>query len=250
MNQSLSDAAHLIAKPASVLVFTGAGISVESGIPSFRGPGGLWEKYDPAFIEIDHFYSHPEQCWPQIKEIFYDHWGKAQPNAAHKAVAAMQKHGWVHTLVTQNIDALHQRAGSSGVVEFHGTLDQLVCTECRFRSAPSKELLAPAVPECPSCGALLKPDFVFFGEGIPENAQAAAFEAAEKVSSVLVVGTSGQVMPACYLPYEAKRHGATVIEVNPSESAFTENGTTDIYLEGKASDILPRLLAEAEKFAE
>ncbi len=247
MNTSLADAAKAIAKDSAVLVFTGAGVSVESGIPSFRGDGGLWEKYDPSFIEIDHFYRNPEFCWAQIREIFYQHWGKAKPNAGHYAVAAMQKHGWVHTIVTQNIDALHQRAGAADVIEFHGTLDQLVCTECGFRAYPTEKLLSPRVPFCPDCGALLKPDFVFFGEGIPEPAQSGAFEAVKHVSAVITAGTSGEVMPACYIPCEAKKHGAVIIEVNPCETAFTRNHTTDIFLQGKSGVILPRLLKEAEK---
>ena len=153
----------------------------------------------------------------QIKKIFYDHWGAASPNPAHCAVASMQKHGWVDTIVTQNIDALHQRAGAQDVVEFHGTLDRLICTKCRFRSVPTPELLSGAIPSCPDCGAMLKPDFVFFGEGIPEEASDRAFASAMKAAAILVVGTSGEVMPACQLPYVVKRHGGTVIEVNPDE---------------------------------
>ena len=249
MNTSLQKAAEAIRTPGGLLIFTGAGISVESGIPSFRGQGGLWEQYDPAFIEIENFYARPEYCWAQIKKIFYDHWGAASPNPAHYAVAAMQKHGWVDTIVTQNIDALHQRAGARDVVEFHGTLDRLVCTKCRFHAVPSPGLLSPPVPVCPDCGAMLKPDFVFFGEGIPEKASDRAFDSAMKASAILVVGTSGEVMPACQLPYVVKRHGGTVIEVNPDESSFTRGGITDIFLRGKAGEVLPKLLEAAENGA-
>lgn len=226
----------------SVLLFTGAGISVESGIPPFRGENGLWTKYDPEFISLDYFYAHPEDSWRKIKEVFYDKWGAAFPNPAHLALADMQKEGLAGTLVTQNIDCLHQRAGSRDVVEFHGTLDRLVCTECTFSSAPSGEILECCPPRCPLCGKLLKPDFVFFGEAIPPEASSRAFRAAESASLVLVIGTSGTVMPACMIPREAKRHGAYIVEVNPHPSAYTEEGVTDLFLAAGASRVLPRLL--------
>lgn len=241
--EKLETAAQWIAESGSVLVFTGAGISVESGIPPFRGGNGLWTKYDPEFISIDYFYAHPEDSWRKIKEVFYDKWGAASPNPAHLALAEMQKAGCAGTLVTQNIDCLHQRAGSRDVVEFHGTLDRLVCTECTFSSRPSRELLEGHCPPlCPLCGKLLKPDFVFFGESIPPEASSRAFLAAERASLVLVIGTSGVVMPACMIPREARRHGAAIVEINTSPSAFTEESVTDLFLCGTASGILSRLL--------
>ena len=133
-SENIASAAALIrAKGARGMAFTGAGISVESGIPPFRGPGGLWHKYDPEFIELNYFYAHPERSWAQIREVFYDNWGGAVPNGAHKAVAQLEQEGCLHTVVTQNIDCLHQRAGSKHVLEFHGTLDKLLCTECGRR---------------------------------------------------------------------------------------------------------------------
>ena len=150
------------------------------------------------------------------------------------------------SLVTQNIDNLHQLAGSKNVIEFHGTLGRLRCTQCAFTGAPTRELLAGDPPTCPDCGGLLKPDIVFFGESIPEYALNQSFADAESCSVCLVSGTTGEVMPACMVPQTAKRRGAVVIEVNPEESAFTAH-TTDIFLRGKAGEIMPRLVAEVVK---
>ena len=144
--QNLQKAAEQIIQKGPILVFTGAGISVESGIPTFRGPGGLWEKYNPDFFDIDHFLEDPRECWAKIREIFYEDWGRFHPNAGHRALAQLQKEGFVHTLVTQNIDCLHQEAGSDDVVEFHGTLSRLRCMRCSFCGPAEKSLLEEAVP--------------------------------------------------------------------------------------------------------
>ena len=244
-----SEAAALIrAEGAKGMAFTGAGISVESGIPPFRGPGGLWHKYDPDFIELNYFYAHPERSWAQIREVFYDNWGSALPNGAHRAVAALEQEGFLHTVVTQNIDCLHQRAGSKHVLEFHGTLDKLVCMECDARFDTTRELIAPERPSCPKCGGLLKPDFVFFSEGIPEDAFHGSFAAAADCDYVIVIGTTGEVMPACEVPREAKRHGAKIIEINLQESAYT-NSITDLFLHGRAVEVMETLLREVHACA-
>ena len=245
---AIAKAADLIAVRKRVLAFTGAGASVESGIPPFRGPGGLWHKYDPDFIELNYFYAHPERSWAQIREVFYDNWGSALPNGAHRAVAALEQEGFLHTVVTQNIDCLHQRAGSKHVLEFHGTLDKLVCTECDARFDTTRELIAPERPSCPKCGGLLKPDFVFFSEGIPEDAFHGSFAAAADCDYVIVIGTTGEVMPACEVPREAKRHGAKIIEINLQESAYT-NSITDLFLHGRAVEVMETLLREVHACA-
>ena len=239
-------AADVLAQKKNLLIFTGAGVSVESGIPPFRGPGGLWQKVNPDFFDIDHFMSHPVESWKRIRSIFYDLWGQCAPNPAHLAFAELERLGVAFSLVTQNIDNLHQLAGSKNVIEFHGTLGRLRCTQCSFTGAPTKELLAGDPPTCPDCGGLLKPDIVFFGESIPEYALNQSFADAESCSVCLVSGTTGEVMPACMVPQTAKRRGAVVIEVNPEESAFTAH-TTDIFLRGKAGEIMPRLVAEVVK---
>lgn len=246
MEKTIQKAGLAIAKSGNTMVFTGAGISVESGIPPFRGPDGLWTQYDPEFIEIEYFMENPTDSWRKIKEVFYDHWGKATPNEAHIAITTMQKLGWLRAVVTQNIDCLHQRAGTHNVIEFHGSLDRLVCMKCGAITRPDPVILQTLPPRCVSCGGLLKPDVVFFGEAIPEAASDESFQAAHAVSTVIVVGTSGEVMPACMIPREAKRRGATVIEINPCPSAFTQGGITDIFLQGRASVLLSAILEAAQ----
>ena len=239
-------AADVIAGKKNMLIFTGAGVSVESGIPPFRGAGGLWQKVNPDFFDIDHFMAHPVESWKRIRSIFYDLWGKSAPNAAHLAFAELERMGVAFSLVTQNIDNLHQMAGSKNVIEFHGTLGRLRCTACSFSGPPTRDLLAGNPPSCPKCAALLKPDIVFFGESIPERAMEQSFADAESCSVCLVSGTTGEVMPACMVPHTAKRRGAVIIEVNPEHSAFTGH-ITDIFLRGKAGEIIPRLVAEIAK---
>ena len=239
-------AAGLIAAKRNVLIFTGAGVSVESGIPPFRGAGGLWQQVNPDFFDIDHFMEHPVESWKRIRSIFYDLWGKSKPNAAHLAFAELEKMGVAFSLVTQNIDNLHQEAGSKNVIEFHGTLGRLRCTRCSFSGPPTPDLLAGDPPSCPKCAALLKPDIVFFGESIPEHAMNQSFADAESCSVCLVSGTTGEVMPACMVPQIAKRHGATVIEVNPEKSAFTGH-ITDVWVRGKAGEVMPKILEEVRK---
>lgn len=247
------DLPEKIRKAASVIrenhgrgmAFTGAGVSVESGIPPFRGRGGLWNTVDPSFIELTHFYADPEGCWAKIREVFYDHWGKAEPNEAHRVLAEWMRSGFLEGIVTQNIDALHQRAGAENVIEFHGTMDELLCLQCSARYTPDRELIDQERPTCPKCGGLLKPDFVFFSEGIPKDAFDASFRMAENCAYIIVIGTSGEVMPACEIPRIAKRHGAVLIEVNPEPSSFTRT-VTDIFLQGPATAIMRQLRDEVE----
>lgn len=234
--------------PRRGMAFTGAGISVESGIPPFRGADGLWSKVDPSFIELDRFFEEPAACWSKIRELFYNHWGQANPNDAHFRVAELLNLGYIRGIVTQNIDCLHQRAGAppDKVLEFHGTLDALVCQKCHAKTEPVRELIDQPLPACPQCGGLLKPDFVFFGEGIPEKVFEESFRLAEECGWVLVIGTTGEVMPACEVPRTAKRHGAKILEINPAPSAFT--GTvTDVYLPGKASEVMNALMQELNR---
>ncbi|MBO5723753.1 MAG: RNA polymerase subunit sigma [Lentisphaeria bacterium] len=242
---------EMIRKAASVIrkgngmVFTGAGISVESGIPPFRGNGGLWDQEDPAFIHLDFFMEHPQESWEKIRILFYDHWGKAAPNYAHRAVTDLWKRNWIKGVVTQNIDCLHQRAGmvESAVQEFHGTLDRLVCLQCSAVYPPEREYIDQTLPTCPRCGGILKPDFVFFGEDIPQEALEGSLELAEKASFCLVIGTTGEVMPACQIPRIAARNGAVVIEINPERSAFTGD-LTEFYIPCKAVEGMDLLIRE------
>jgi NAD-dependent deacetylase len=222
------EAASLIRSARYLTAFTGAGISVESGIPPFRGPGGLWGKYDPRTLEIDYFLSSPARAWPVIKEIFYDNFGKAKPNKAHQVLARLEARGLLHVLITQNIDNLHYIAGSRNIAEFHGNSRKLLCLTCGKKVDAQPEIMQVLPPTCP-CGGVYKPDFIFFGEGIPSEAYARSQEAAGMSDVMLVVGSTGEVYPAAQVPRWAKEAGATIIEVNPGSSAFTES-ITDIHI--------------------
>lgn len=228
------------------MAFTGAGISVESGIPPFRGGDGLWSKYNPENLDLQYFYSHPEKSWPVIKEIFYDFFGDAKPNDAHLALAKLEAIGKLQCIVTQNIDNLHQEAGSKVVHEFHGTCGRIVCTKCKSIFASASVSLATLPPKCAKCGGLLKPDFIFFGENIPSATYQASMQATEKAKLVLVIGTTGEVMPAGSIPIIAKRNGASIIEINTEPSAFTSR-YTDFFLQGKATECMRRLMQALEQ---
>jgi len=238
----MARAARLLREAQHATVFSGAGISVESGVPPFRGPGGLWSRVDPGFIEIGYFRSHPRESWARIKEIFYDFFGTAEPNAAHRGVAALEKAGRVEAVITQNIDDLHQRAGSRDVIEFHGNSRWLVCLECGKRVAALPEQLVDLPPHCSSCSGLLKPDFIFFGEGIPEKALQRSYQEASRADLFLIIGSSGEVQPACQIPPLAKARGAKLIEVNLHESNFTP--IADVFLKGKATEVVSSLARE------
>jgi NAD-dependent deacetylase len=234
-------AADALRSARRVVAFTGAGISVESGIPPFRGPEGLWSRYDPSCLELGYFIAHPEQAWPVIKEIFFDNFGNAQPNAAHFALAEMEKKHKLGCVITQNIDNLHQAAGSQNVVEYHGNSYRLMCMQCGQQYAYRPELLSSLPPRCEQCAGVLKPDFVFFGEMIPEDALERSWEEALHADVWLVIGSTGEVQPASLLPGEAKRNGATIIEVNVQPSNYTYS-VTDIFLQGKATEVMTALL--------
>jgi NAD-dependent deacetylase len=236
----IEKAAKIIKGADYTTVFTGAGVSVESGIPPFRGKDGLWSKYDPNCLDIDLFYKSPLETWETIRAIFYDFFGKARPNPAHQVIAEMEEDGLVKAVITQNIDNLHQEAGSKTVFEFHGTAHEMVCTKCRNKVLAASVNLKILPPKCSKCSGLLKPDFIFFGEGIPTLALKNSENAAQNSDVMIIIGTTGEVMPACQLPYIAKRAGATIIEINPESSNFT-NQITDIFLQGKAGEIMAEM---------
>lgn len=237
----LEAAAEIIRNAKHVTAFTGAGISVESGIPTFRGENGLWSKFDPICLDINYFHQNPLESWNKIKEIFYDFFGKAKPNAAHVVLAEMEKKGYLNSIITQNIDNLHQTAGSRKVYEFHGTSRKLICPNCKNIYAAENIDLSQLPPECGECGTVLKPDFVFFGEGIPEPAGSKSFLEAEKADVFFLIGTTGEIMPASAIPYEAKEKGAKIIEININPSNYTDS-ITDIFLKGKATEVMTELI--------
>ncbi len=242
VNNKLTQAAELIKDSKHTTAFTGAGISVESGIPPFRGENGLWSKFDPIFLDLGYFFKHPDESWQLIKKIFYDSFAQAEPNAAHYALAQLEQRGLLQAIITQNIDNLHQRAGSKNVIEYHGTTQTLTCTHCGRRYQASTKFLNDLPPKCESCSGLLKPDFVFFGEAIPELAQSRSLQEAEIADVFILIGTTGEVQPASMIPIIAKKNHAKIIEINVEKSNYTDS-ITDIFLNGKATEIMRNLLA-------
>ncbi|NQT77888.1 MAG: NAD-dependent deacylase [Bacteroidetes bacterium] len=245
LNKKIREAASKIKEARHVTAFTGAGISVESGIPPFRGENGIWNKYDPMILDIHYFMEHPAESWQVIKEIFYDFFGKAEANRAHLVLAEMEKSGLLSEVITQNIDNLHQKAGSTVVHEFHGNSRNLICTKSGELLPADHADLDALPPIHPATGGLLKPDFIFFGEGIPPEAYQASIQAARNSDIFLVIGTTGEIMPASQIPFMAKENGAYIIEVNTEESNYTSR-ITDIFLQGKATEIMNLLAREMQ----
>ena len=228
------------------IALTGAGISVESGIPDFRSAGGLWSKYDPEeYAHISAFRSNPEKIWQMIKEMMELVLG-AKPNPAHSALAELEQMGLLSSVITQNVDGLHQRGGSKEVVEFHGSNQWLVCLQCGYRQEATSFSFEDIPPRCPQCSSILKPDVVFFGEPIPGEAQARAFEEARTCDVVLVVGTSAVVYPAAGIPTLAKQNRAKIVEINTEPTALT-GYISDYLIQGPAGQILPKIVEKVRE---
>ncbi len=236
----ISEAVKLIRKSKYMVAFTGAGISVESGIPPFRGAGGLWNTTHPIFLEIEYFRNKPLQSWQKIKEVFYDKLGDAEPNKAHEILAKMEKRSFLESVITQNIDHLHQKAGSKYVYELHGTYKQLVCMECGSEYDLSFADLNFLPPTCFVCKGILKPDMVFFNEPIPQFAKKRSFDEARKTDLLLIIGTNAEVLPAAEIPEAAKKTGAKIIEINIKPSPFTHT-VTDVYIEARAVEAMEEI---------
>jgi NAD-dependent deacetylase len=240
MDTIYKEIANLMVALKSCVALTGAGISAESGIPTFRSKGGLWEKYDPMiYASIEAFREDPSKYWT-IRGDFIRNYGTYQPNKAHLALAELEQMGMVHQVIAQNIDGLHKKAGSKNVVEIHGSLRETYCLKC------GKEFIAPDVPEgtppyC-ACGGVLKPNTVLFGEALPKDALETAFHVSVTCKVMLVIGTSAVVQPAASLPTLAQQRGAKIVEVN-LERAFPG---ADYVIEEKAGLALSRLLTEVK----
>ncbi|MGB9002801.1 MAG: NAD-dependent deacylase [Nitrosotalea sp.] len=225
-------------KQAEKIIFvTGAGISQESGIPTFRGKDGLWRKYDPMKLAtIDAFYEDPRLVWEWYEERRKNIL-TAKPNPGHLAIVQLEKKKPVHIL-TQNIDGLHQRAGSKSVYELHGNIITIKCTVCDFKDKISAGF--SGLPPLCKCGNILRPDVVWFGESLPQDVWQAAISQAISCDTMIVVGTSLAVSPANLLPIYAKQNGAILIEVNPEETPMS--GTMDISIRSSAAKALPELV--------
>jgi NAD-dependent deacetylase len=247
-DELIQKTARAIHRSRNGVAFTGAGISVESGIPDFRGAGGLWEKYDPAeFATIEAFHANPKKVWTMLREM-----GRllenSKPNPAHFALAEMEEMGHLRSVITQNIDHLHQTAGSRRVIEYHGSHQKLVCLVCGRVFGRQEVKLEPIPPLCP-CKGILKPQVVFFGEPIPWGAHLQAQEEAHRCEVMLVIGTSAIVSPACDIPVTAKRAGATIVEINLEETPLTRS-ISDWILKGPASLVLQSVLEEVRSLKE
>lgn len=241
--EELLDRAAAVLKTARLpIALTGAGISVPSGIPDFRSPGGLWSKYDPQRVaSIDALHRTPLDVWEFVMDAALTFDG-ARPNPAHDALARLEEGGRLSAIITQNIDNLHTAAGSSKVIEFHGNCLRFYCMDCGAEHDPARvrELRRDDLPwRCDGCSGVVRPDFVFFGEMIPERALRETMLYAGEADVCLIVGTSGEVAPANSIPRQVKAAGGTVIEVNIGGTLF--DGVTDIRFDAPAEKVLPAL---------
>ena len=245
--QIIRRAIEIIRAAQSGVVFSGAGISTPSGIPDFRSPGsGLWTRYDPMEVgSLSAFRHNPEKFfeWFQpLAQTIYE----ARPNPAHYAVAQLQKAGFIQEIITQNIDGLHWRSGSTSVLEIHGTLQTMTCT-CCYRKYPSEEFIEQyinfgQIPYCPICTRILKPDVILFEEQLPQKVWKSAKEACLNCEVIIVVGSSLEVVPAANLPYLAVENQAQLIIVNEMKTYLDDRA--EIIIHGDVAKYLPLIAHE------
>ena len=246
MESLVKKAAAALAASKKVVALTGAGISVESGIPPFRGKGGVWEKFDPMeYAHIDAFLNNPEKVWREFLKLLKETLDRAVPNEAHNGLARLEKMGRLNTIITQNVDGLHQTAGNTDVIEFHGTFAWYRCMDCSTRR-PNSRIDATRMPPRCECGGIYRPECVFFGEMIPPRLLWRSEQVASECDVMLVVGTSAVVQPAAQMPVIAKESGARVIEINPEQTPLT-GPISDCFLKGEAGQIVSRIVRELEK---
>lgn len=247
--QSIRDAAAIIADSKYVTCLTGAGISVESGIRPFRGPGGLWtEKGEPPMDGYRRLLSDPKAYWERRmkrSDGFGLNLRDKEPNPGHLALARLEEVGVLRTLITQNIDNLHNVAGSVNVLEIHGNSRYLRCVECSTKWGEDELVITEIPPKCQYCGGLIKTDTVMFGEPIPSAVLQRCFEESERSDCMIVAGTSATVTPAANLPRIVKRNGGRLIEVNIRRSELSYLCDVNIY--AASGESLPILVDEVEK---
>jgi len=239
--------ADLIVQAKRIVVFTGAGVSTESGIPDFRSPGGIWSKYDPDEFTYQKFVSSPEarkNQWKMLTETGLT--TEAQPNPAHYAIAELDRLGKLDCVITQNVDNLHQKAGvpDDKVFELHGNMQWVVCLSCHKR-LPMKKVLqwveeGTEVPECPDCHGILKPDGVFFGEQLPQRTLMEATRRSQSCDLFIVIGSTLVVYPAVYMPTYAKDAGAKLAIVNLTPTPLDHYAT--VLIQGKAGEIMAKVV--------
>jgi len=259
LDGAIAETARQLREAAHAVALTGAGLSVESGIPPFRGPGGLWTKYgEPPMDGYQRFLRDPKAAWqarlnpekePWLQGL-HDTLGKAKPNDGHRALAALEAEGWLACTITQNVDDLHGQAGSHHLAEIHGNYKLLRCLQCvaRFREGEVSVDPASLPPRCPGCGGLVKGDTVQFGEPIPQDVLRRCFDEVACCDLMIVAGTSATVFPAADFPMEVLRNGGTVIEVNPLPSDLSR--VASVTLQGPGGAVLSRLLHHTRRSAD
>jgi NAD-dependent deacetylase len=248
----LDRAAKELVRARYVVALTGAGMSVESGIPPFRGPGGLWTKHgEPPMNGYQRFLADPARAWQErlspsgpMREL-WETLRSAQPNSGHHALAELEALGILRCLITQNVDNLHRAAGSRAVAEIHGNYTLTRCLECVRRFPGDDISLAELPPRCPSCQGILKNDTVSFGEPIPPDVLAQCFQETEGCDCMLVAGTSATVYPAAQFPLDVRQRGGQLIEVNLYESELTPYCC--VSLRGSSATVLPELVARVKQ---
>jgi len=241
--EDIEHARDLVKKASKVTALTGAGISVDSGIPDFRSEGGLWERYDShEYATYESFLKNPEKFWTmgqEIAEVLL----KAKPNEAHLQLAELEKEGKLLAVITLNIDNLHQVAGSARVVELHGNYLRAYCIDCGIEYIGDeihRRVVAGEIPpRCDKCEGVLKSEAVLFGEPMPEDPMAEAVQLCKETDLMLVIGTSLTIYPAAFLPQLAKNSGAKIILVNLEGT--NRAGVADIVLRGRATELIPRI---------
>lgn len=239
MDDRVTQFRDIIRGSKRLVAFTGAGLSAESGIPTYRGAGGLWSKYDPSkYASIRYFMQDPAYYWNFFREDRYPMLHKARPNLAHQTLVKLEKSGVLSQVITQNIDGLHQQAGQSQVCELHGNTRNIKCLACH-KIYPMEEIyrrLNTTFPPVCSCGGMLKPDVVMFGESLPKEALETAWQAARECDVFLVVGSSLVVYPAAQIPVVAKENGARLVIVNVDPTPL--NSLADLVINRRATEVL------------
>lgn len=248
IDSAIEQAASMIIAADYPIALTGAGMSVESGIPPFRGPGGLWTKYgEPPMNGFEIFMSDPRKAWEERlrkqSDELYAPLAAAEPNPGHHALVALEEAGLLRFVITQNIDGLHLRAGQRQIAEIHGNWRRIRCLQCVARYPWNEVNLSVLPPRCGLCGGLMKADTVAFGEPIPPDVLNRCTEESARADLVIVAGTSATVYPAAGFALAVKERGGPLIEVNLYESEIT--GICDVSLRGGSAEMLPRLFDAA-----
>lgn len=270
MEDKIKEISQRILESKKVVAFTGAGISAESGIPTFRGQGGIWEKYSPAIygnlagLALT-FLIRPKKLLRFVTEV-YETFSAAQPNPAHLALGRLEQRDQLSSVITQNIDNLQERGGSRNVIKLHGDLYRLRCLKCRAQrpldptnfglvlqelnsTHPGRlgmiRKIREAIPRCLDCGGGMRPDIVFFGEGLPQDEWLRAQSEAQSCDLMMVIGTSALVYPAASIPHLAKSNGATIVEITHEKSSISF--FADYILLGNAGEFLPPIVEAVER---